>query len=46
MIHSGGSETAESIRRFTVCCIEGGMSIWVHCSSSTSLADLVKRLAW
>lgn len=36
---SYGSCTAASRIRLTVRCREAGMSAWLHCSSSTSLAD-------
>jgi hypothetical protein len=38
-INSYGSCTAASRIRLTVCCKEAGTSAWLHCSSSTSLAD-------
>lgn len=38
-INSYGSCTAASSIKLTVCCKEAGTSAWLHCSSSTSLAD-------
>jgi hypothetical protein len=39
MISSGGSRTAESMKRSTILCSSGDTSAGVHCSSSTSFAD-------
>lgn len=41
-----GSCTAASRMRLTVCCKEAGTSAWLHCSSSTSLADRLIRDWW
>lgn len=45
-INSYGSCTAASSIRLTVCCKEAGTSAWLHCSSSTSLADWLIRDWW
>lgn len=41
--NSGGSRMEASTRRLTACCVSGGTSAGLHCSSSTSLADCDSR---
>lgn len=44
--HSPGSCVAATTSSCTACCTTEVTSIWVHCSSSTSLADRVSRCEW